>query len=500
LHSYEMFLTQFNNGYVYVSKGHIHKIFQALEEGDDEVVDKLIEEGKAQKYPSSDFTLQLKEDLEHDLEVLKRVKTLWQSIERDPKFLRLYEELSKNPILKGNHIVIFTESKETAMYLGEQLENHLPEKVLLFTGDSDESVRDKVIENFDAQARNKKNDYRILVSTEVLSEGVNLHRANVVINYDIPWNPTRMIQRVGRINRVNTPFDTIHTFNFFPTVQANEQIKLEEAAKAKINAFLTLLGGDAEILTEGEPVQSHELFDRLTSQKTIEGEDDAEESELKYLNVIREIMANNKALFERIKSLPKKARTAKITKTNEDALITYFRKGKGQKFFMAKAKGKPKELDFLSAARLLESKPDEERANLPEHFYDLLEKNKEAFFSATAEERLEAQKMSGRDSATKVMKVLKPTLNNAQSLSDEQKLYLKKVMKQLEEGGLPEKTVKKVRRALENLGEQIKDPIKVLEVLQACIPDALLESHQSEQNPAQSSKREVILSLFLKEG
>ena len=75
-----------------------------------------------------------------------------------------------------------------------------------------------------------------------------------------------MMQRVGRINRVDTPFDNIHTFNFFPTTQSNDQIKLKEAAEAKINAFLTLLGGDAELLTEGEPIGSHELFNRLISK------------------------------------------------------------------------------------------------------------------------------------------------------------------------------------------------------------------------------------------
>ena len=183
--------------------------------------------------------------------------------------------------------------------------------MLFRSGDSGESVRDKVTENFDARAYHKKNDYRILISTEVLSEGVNLHRANVVINYDIPWNPTKMMQRVGRINRVDTPFDVIHTFNFFPTKQSNDQIKLKEAAEAKINAFLTLLGGDAELLTEGEPVGSHELFDRLISKKTLEGDDETEESELKYLQVIQDIRENDPNLFEKIKHLPKKARTAK---------------------------------------------------------------------------------------------------------------------------------------------------------------------------------------------
>jgi len=367
----------------------------------------------------------------------------------------------------------------------------------LFTGDSGESVRDKVIENFDARARHKKDDHRILISTEVLSEGVNLHRANVVINYDIPWNPTRMMQRVGRINRVDTPFDVIHTFNFFPTVQSNDQIKLREAAEGKINAFLTLLGGDAELLTEGEPIGSHELFDRLTSKKTLEGDGETEESELKYLHAIREIRENEPELFEKIKRLPKKARTAKANKDHPDALLTYFRRGKLQKFFMAHAENAAVELDFMSAAGLLESQPDEKKKKLPAHIYDLLDKNKEAFIIATTEEMAQPKKKKGRDSAANILRILKATLKNTQKFTDDQELYLKKVLTQLEEGGLPKQTAKNTLKALNDLGEQLVNPFKVLAVLQTHIPQRLLQSHYAEQNPAVFGKREVILSLYL---
>ncbi len=406
LHSYEMFLKELNNGYVYVSKKYTNKIFELLENDDDVAIQTLIDEGKAGKYASKDFRTDLRTDLEHDLAILKEIKNLWQGVGRDPKLLKFKSELSKNHILKKGRLVIFTESKETANYLYKNVNEEYPGKVLLFTGDSGESVRDKVIENFDARARHRKDDYRILISTEVLSEGVNLHRANVVINYDIPWNPTRMMQRVGRINRVDTPFDVIHTFNFFPTIQSNEQIKLKEAAEGKINSFLTLLGGDAELLTEDEPIGSHELFDRLTSKKTLEGDEDAEESELKYLQAIRDIRENDPDLFEKIKHLPKKARTAKacLPKNQrrqgntdfQNALITYFRRGKLQKFFMADSNNTATELDFMTAAGLLESGPDEKKKKLPEAMYDLLDKNKEAFILATTEEMAEPQKRRGR--------------------------------------------------------------------------------------------------------
>jgi len=245
LHSYEMFIKEFDNGNVYVSKKHIYKVFELLENDDDEAVQNLIDEGKAERYDSTAFSEELRDDLRHDHDVLLEIKKMWMHVDRDPKLLKFLNDLSTDSGLQKNHLIIFTESKETAHYLTRNLEQKYPKRVLCYTGDSGEAIRDKVIENFDARARNPKDDYRIMVSTEVLSEGVNLHRSNTVINYDIPWNPTRMMQRVGRINRIDSPFDKIHTYNFFPTIQSNDQIKLKEAAEAKINAFLTLLGGDA---------------------------------------------------------------------------------------------------------------------------------------------------------------------------------------------------------------------------------------------------------------
>lgn len=499
IYSYEMFLKELNNGFVYVSKKHTNKIFELLENDDDKAIQSLINEDKAQRYKSIDFSKDLKKHLESDLKILKNIKSLWKQVKRDPKFLQFKEEMSKNLILKNNHLILFTESKETANYLYENTKQKYPSKVLLFTGDSGESVRDKVIENFDARARHKKDDHNILISTEVLSEGVNLHRANVVINYDIPWNPTRMMQRVGRINRVDTFFDVIHTFNFFPTVQSNNQIGLEEAAKGKINAFLTLLGGDAELLIEGEPIGSHELFDILISEKTLEGETEAEESELKYLNVIQQIREENPDLFEKIKRLPQKIRCAKENKENKDSLLTYFKRGKLQKFFIAKSENLISELDFMTSAKLIECDLNEKKKNLPVHMYELLNKNKEAFIIATTEEMAEPQRRRGKDSATNILRILKATIKNTKKFTDDQELYLKKILIQLEEGGLPKQTTKNTLKALNTLGEELINPFKVLSVLQNNIPKRLLQSHYAEQNHLITCKREVILSLYLSE-
>lgn len=497
LYSYEMFIKEFNNGNVYVSKKFTNKIFEMLENDDDEAVQHLIDEGKANRYNSSEFDENFLRDLQADRDILLKIKNLWIHIERDPKLIKFLHDLSIDKGLQKNHLIIFTESKETANYLFTNLQQKFPGTVLCYTGGSSVATRDKVIANFDARARHPKDEYRILVSTEVLAEGVNLHRANTVINYDIPWNPTRMMQRVGRINRVDTVFDRIFTYNFFPTRQANDQIKLKEAAEAKINAFLTLLGGDAELLTEGEPIGSHELFNRLLSKKTLEGEDDVGESPLKYLNAIKEIRDQNPDLFEKVKRLARKARTAKQQLKEKNSLLTYFRRGKLQKFYLAANPPEAKELDFISAAKLLESLPDEAKTKIPEGYYDLLDKNKKAFIFATSEELPQQKQRGGRDSATLIMQILKATLKNTQKLTDDQEIYLKKVLNQLEEGGLPKQTTKQTLKSLNALKNEIINPFKVLAILQTNIPEKLLEGHYSEQYPAISGKREVILSMYM---
>jgi len=499
INSYDMFIKEFVKGNVYVSKKYANKIFELLENDDDEAIQQLIDEGKADRYPSNEFKDDFRNDLQNDFEVLKQIKNLWQGITQDPKLLKFIFELKRNNILKKNKLIVFTESKETAEYLSKHLEERLGESVLCFSGGSSEIVRDKVIENFDARARYPKDEYRVLVSTEVMSEGVNLHRSNIVINYDIPWNPTRMMQRVGRINRVDTKFDTIYTFNFFPTKQSNDEIKLKEIAESKINAFLTLLGGDAALLTEGEPIASHELFNRLISKKTITGEDETDESELKYLQAIKHIRDKEPELFEKIKHLPKKARTSKVYEENYDSLLTYFRYGKIQKFFITSDSKDSQELDFITAAKIIESNPNEKKEKLGEKYYEFLEKNKEAFKFTTAEEIIKLEHKGGRDSASNILRILKLTLKNTQQFTEGQELYLKKVIIQLEEGGLPKQTTKETLRALSELKHDIMNPLKVLATLQMNIPEALLQSHYAEQNVITFGKREVILSLFLRE-
>jgi superfamily II DNA/RNA helicase len=435
---------------------------------------------------------------------LRRIKKMWANVRRDPKWLAFRDVLKSAQHLKKGKVIIFTESQDTAEYLADRIRDEVEPKTLLFCGKSSEAEHGDVIANFDANAFKPSNVFRVLVSTEVLSEGVNLHRANVVINYDIPWNPTRLIQRVGRVNRVDTTFDTIHTYNFFPTEEGNDAIKLREAAEAKIHAFIEMLGADARLLTEGEEVKSFDLFAKLTSKKTITGEDEDEESELEYLTEIRTVRDRQPELFARIKRLPKKARSTRICPDAQPpvvrqypSLLTYFRKGRLDKFYLAgQGATEPVELDFLVTVKVL--KPNnlaETRTVIPTDFYALLDRNKEAFAAATSPENDDAiphHKGSANDAY--ILKRLKAKdIRRYHGFTDDDEEYIHNVIQLLIDGALPKPTTKKVAEALKKEAE----PLRVLGILRRDISPLFFQSTRAQSTQDPLSPSEVILSSWL---
>jgi len=504
IHSYERVIDEFHGGNVYISKKHINKIFEALEEDNPEAIERLLEEDKAERLSAKEFSSDFIGDLMSDFKILHKVQELWGKVVRDPKWEAFREVLTSQPNLRKGKLIIFTESQETASYLADQIAKKVEQKVILFTGQSGEEAHKDVIANFDANAFLPRDDYRILVCTEVLSEGVNLHRSNIVINYDIPWNPTRLIQRVGRVNRVDTKFEKIYTYNFFPTIESNNLIKLQEAAEAKIHGFIEMLGADARLLTEGEEVKSHDLFARLNSKKTITGEDEEDESELAYLAEIRQVRDESPELFSRIKRLPKKARSTRLLQAAPaamvkqfPALLTYFRQGRLDKFYLAKQGAtNPVELEFLTAVTILKPADlSETRQTVPQDFYPLLDRNKDAFAADTSPENDDAiPRHKGSANDAYVLKRLKAKeIRRYHGFTEDDETYIQQVIQILTNGALPKPTTKKVAEALKKEIE----PLKVLGILKRDIPSLFFQPTRAQQTFPAYSQREVILSSYI---
>jgi len=499
INSYEQFISEYNAGNVYVSKKHSQKVFEYLSSGNDEALEKLVDEDKTEKYSSEDFGDDFIVDLHSDLDTLKKIETLWKDVKRDPKILAFKDKLGQEEPFKKGKSIIFTESRETAEYLAEHLEEFFPGEVIYFSGESSVSDREVVMDNFDANADNIKNDYKILITTDVLSEGSNLHQANLVINYDIPWNPTKVMQRVGRINRVDTKHEEIYTYTFFPTEQANEQIKLQELAEAKIQAFISLLGADAKLLTENEVPEGHSLFNLLLSKELIEGEDPTEESELKYLQEIRKIRDENIELFDYIKKLPKKARVARKNNNEDNKLLTYFRKGKLQKFFTSTSNelDTPLEIDFIQAAQTMKAEPEEKPVSINKEFYSLLKRNMDAIYNPQIDEDVQAiNNKRGLDNSTRLLKILKSKeVRNYKGYTNNDEHYLSQVIDEFNSGGIPKKISQTIFKITQESPEIVQNPHKLLSILRTHLPqDFLVQDFSNNGNV--NHKREIILSEY----
>ena len=121
-----------------------------------------------------------------------------------------------------------------------------------YTSRENKNVKKTIELNFDAGKKTdiQQNDYDVLAATDAISEGYNLHRAGTVFNYDIPYNPTRVIQRVGRINRINKKvFERLFIYNYFPTAIGEGETRAKEIATLKMAMINAIIGEDTKVLT-----------------------------------------------------------------------------------------------------------------------------------------------------------------------------------------------------------------------------------------------------------
>ncbi len=174
-------------------------------------------------------------------------------------------------------LVIFTEAIDTLDTLTRFI-NTTGHRALKISAKNRKDLQQVITENFDANSDVKKDDYDVIVTTEVLAEGVNLHRSNVILNYDTPWNSTRLMQRIGRVNRIGSKEDTVHVFNFYPTTESNQQINLIEISYSKLQAFHTMFGEDNKVFSERE-ILSEADFNKLI--------DDEESPFAKYISDLK---------------------------------------------------------------------------------------------------------------------------------------------------------------------------------------------------------------------
>jgi len=500
IESYERFIGMFNAGTIYISKD--IDVYDLLDNDDLDTLERYVEEEKAQKYPAEDFRGEFIDDLHHDLATLRQVETIWQKVDQDPKVEAFIDQLTRDSTLINHRIVVFTESRETGDYLFEQLNRQFPGEVMFFSSQGGKTgkapvthnptlARDLIKAAFDPNQPLTNPQLRLLISTDILSEGINLHRANVLINYDLPWNPTRVLQRAGRVNRLGTNFPDIFIYNFFPTSQADAHLGLEANITNKIQMFHDILGEDSRYLSDGEEIGSQELFDTLNRKQAYTGEDEEGDSELKYLEMMRKLRDEQPTLFEKIKRLPKKARSGhRVAGLESDRLVTFFRIGPLKKFYLNHG-GNSGEITFFDAVALLDCQPETPRQAVPGNYHHLLETNKQRFFQDIVQDEEPLGGQGGRSNTGYIEKRLKDkAFRTCPKFTDSDDEFIAGVQRMIAQGLLAKKTAQTIKKGF----EKTLDPLELVTILRKQI--RTVDEGISRAKTTSRSRREIILSGY----
>ena len=344
----EAMIRMFENGRIVIApKLNVNEYI--LEDREDELFQKIAELIDSDPTISicepNHFSPTFYEGLKRDYEILKDLNARWKKITKDPKFDKFYECIQNELFDEKNRegkLVVFSESKETTQYLTKRLKENGRNDIITVDSSNRRETVPVISENFDANyGKEKKNDYNIVISTEVLAEGVNLHRSNIVVNYDTPWNSTRLMQRVGRVNRIGS-IAPIYIYNFYPTSKVEADIELQRKAILKLQAFHSALGEDSEIYSPDEEVSTFGIF-----EKSI---DEDKDERLEYLMELRRFKRENPEEFRRIKNMPLRARAGRKDPIKHLTTISFMKNKRRDAFYFINDQYEILELSFLQAA------------------------------------------------------------------------------------------------------------------------------------------------------
>lgn len=356
-------------------------------------------------------------DVKSDLQLLKNLREEWfgkdGTIQFDPKlasFIKIVRtQMKRDPNRK---LIVFSEYSDTANYLGKALqEAGLP--ILKYTSADASSVnKERIRMNFDAGLKEsmQRNDYHILVATDAISEGYNLHRAGAIFNYDIPYNPTRVIQRIGRINRINKKvFEDLYIYNYFPTEVGEKETRTKEISTLKMAMIHAVMGEDTKALTKEEEVQAY-FKERYRKELSRSEETSWDTPYRKLLNKLK-----GTDVYEKAIEMPHRARTARNIKKAKQGVLMFGRKGNDFVFKMGNTVTAPVMLSAEDALSLFSAERKEIPVDLSADFDAVYQKVKLSLFSSDIKNRNEKEILNA---VSKIKVLQKSKLLSADYLYD----------------------------------------------------------------------------------
>ncbi len=382
-------------------KGNLPDVESFYDTSDDgmEEIEELFEKYEARgffeidmKYVKDDFVT----DVKADIQLLKNLSEQWfgkdNTVKSDPKldsFIHIVRKQMKDE--PNRKLIVFSEFADTVNYLGEALIRAGLPAMKYTSADATPANKDRIRANFDAGLKPtmQHNDFHILVATDAISEGYNLHRAGAIFNYDIPYNPTRVIQRIGRINRINKKvFDELYIYNYFPTDVGEAETRTKEISTLKMAMIHAIMGEDTKALTKEEELQAY-FKERYRKEFARNEETSWDTPYRKLLNSLKGTEVYDKAM-----ELPHRARTARNVDKSRKGVLMFGRKGDNFVFKTGDAATAPVMIPAEEAIALFEAEIHEEPIDLSRNFDTVYQKVKASLFRSDVTERNEKEQIN----------------------------------------------------------------------------------------------------------
>jgi superfamily II DNA/RNA helicase len=445
----------------------------------DEIIEHIAQKGYEKDdfvFDTDDFDDEFVRMLHNDKDVLQTLCDKWDKIEEDPKldlFISQLERIMHEDINPEKKLVVFSESVDTITYLYKYLTEKLGRKdVMNVTAASRNRLFNVIKSNFDANVPKEKqeNRYSIILTTDVLAEGINLHRSNMIVNYDSPWNASRLMQRIGRVNRIGSVAESIYNYMFYPSQQGDKEIKLYKNALIKLQGFHSALGEDAQIYSREEIVKDFKLFDSNVK--------DVVDKKISLLRELRNLYNSNRELYHKIKELPLKSRVFRNTGKHHGTSIIFVSTKIKTEFYIVKEDKKPVQIDFLNAVTYLKAKPQEVSVITADdelHFAHVNAAVNKFHAELVNQTDKDSIKTSGLDKTTQTAEAF---LRKIKQICEDEKL---RSDCQILHGLLEQGTFSKLPKTLKTISQEYKgDRIKIKEdtyTLQGRIGELVKEYH-----------------------
>lgn len=373
--------------------------------------------------PSSYFKDRLKSDLLEDVTTLLgllKESAHWNPL-KDLKLKKLEELIGNN---KGKKLLIFSQSKDTANYVYSQLKERGINKLNIVTGDA-KNIQN-IVKSFSPNSNNVKNQEEIeitdvLITTDVLSEGQNLQDCSIVVNYDLPWAIIKLIQRVGRVDRIGQKESSISCHSFMPNDALEKLINLKGRIKKRLKENAEVIGTDESFFENDKRI----FIDLYNENSNLLNKEIMEDIDLPSyaLKIWEKAIVKNPELENKIKDMPNVINSSKeVSKEVEEGVLLFAKSYMANYLMQINKKGNPCSENQFSILKLAKCTPETISLVRDDEHYALiktgLDKIKtDSAQGATAIGRLGNSRSPRRKIHQRIEEIIKKGIDRSESLS-----------------------------------------------------------------------------------